>query len=61
MPEEPRRLADALAARLAPLTGDTLTMADIADVENRLLRLSEAIGQRYFLQLHKTQDADILS
>ncbi|WP_420146097.1 circularly permuted type 2 ATP-grasp protein [Sphingobium sp.] len=61
MPEEPRRLADALAARLAPLTGDMLTMADIADVESRLLHLSDAIGQRYFLQLHKTANADMLS
>lgn len=61
MPEEPRRLADALVARLAPLTGDMLTMADIGDAEGRLFALSDAIGQRYFLQVHKTQDADILS
>jgi uncharacterized circularly permuted ATP-grasp superfamily protein/uncharacterized alpha-E superfamily protein len=61
MPEEPRRLADALAARLAPLTGDMLTMADMADAESRLLALSDAIGQRYFLQVRKTQDADILA
>jgi uncharacterized circularly permuted ATP-grasp superfamily protein/uncharacterized alpha-E superfamily protein len=61
MPEEPRRLADALVARLAPLTGDMLTMADIADAESRLLGLSDAIGQRYFLQLHKTENADLLS
>ncbi|MEC3912482.1 circularly permuted type 2 ATP-grasp protein [Sphingobium sp. CR2-8] len=61
MPEEPRRLADALAARLAPMTGDMLTQADIADVESRLLALSDAIGQRYFLQLRKTQDTDLLS
>lgn len=61
MPEEPRRLADALVARLAPLTGDMLTIADIADAERRLLALSDAIGQRYFLQSRKTQDADLLS
>jgi uncharacterized alpha-E superfamily protein len=61
MPEEPRRLADALVARLAPLSGDVLTMADINDVESRLLRLSDAIGQRYFLQLRKTQNEDLLS
>jgi uncharacterized circularly permuted ATP-grasp superfamily protein/uncharacterized alpha-E superfamily protein len=61
MPEEPRRHADALVARLAPLTGDMLTMADIADAESRLLGLSDAIGQRYFLQLHKTESADILA
>ncbi|MBH1992839.1 MAG: circularly permuted type 2 ATP-grasp protein [Sphingomonadaceae bacterium] len=61
MPEEPRRLADALVARLNPLTGDTLTMADITDAESRLLGLSDAIGQRYFLQVRKTESADILS
>ena len=51
----------ALAAQLAPLTGDMLTMADIAAAETRLLALSDAIGQRYFLQLRKTQSADILA
>jgi uncharacterized circularly permuted ATP-grasp superfamily protein/uncharacterized alpha-E superfamily protein len=61
MPEEPRRLADALVARLAPLTGDMLTQADIADAESRLLGLSDAIGQRYFLQVRKTESADILA
>jgi hypothetical protein len=38
-----------------------LTMADMADAESRLLALSDAIGQRYFLQVRKTQDADILA
>ena len=61
LPEEPRRIAGALAAQLAPLTGDMLTMADIAAAETRLLALSDAIGQRYFLQLRKTQSADILA
>ena len=61
MPEEPRRLADALVARLAPLIGDMLTMGDMADVEASLLALSDAIGQRYFLQLRKTQTTDLLS
>lgn len=61
MPEEPLRRADALVARLAPLTGDMLTMADIADVESRLLGLSDAIGQRYFLQVRKTETMDLLS
>ncbi|MFB0872791.1 MULTISPECIES: circularly permuted type 2 ATP-grasp protein [unclassified Sphingobium] len=61
MPEEPRRLADALVARLAPLTGDMLTLADIADAETRLLGLSDAIGQRYFLQVRKTESADLLA
>ena len=61
LPEEPRRIAGALAAQLAPLTGDMLTMAEIAAAETRLLALSDAIGQRYFLQLRKTQSADILA
>ena len=58
MPEEPRRLADALVARLSPLTGDMLTIGDIDDVESRLLALSDAIGQRYFLQVRKAEKAD---
>jgi uncharacterized circularly permuted ATP-grasp superfamily protein/uncharacterized alpha-E superfamily protein len=58
MPEEPRRLADALVARLSPLTGDMLTIGDIDDVETRLLALSDAIGQRYFLQVRKAEKAE---
>nr|WP_278254279.1 circularly permuted type 2 ATP-grasp protein [Sphingobium sp. BYY-5] len=61
MPEEPHRLADALVARLAPLTGDVLTQADIADAESRLFALSDAIGQRYFLQVRKTESPDMLA
>ncbi|MCC4232018.1 circularly permuted type 2 ATP-grasp protein [Sphingobium soli] len=61
MPEEPRRIADALVAQLKPLTGDMLTMDHIADAERRLLALSDAIGQRYFLQLRKTESAEILA
>ncbi len=61
MPEEPRRIADALVAQLKPLTGDVLTMDHIADAERRLLALSDAIGQRYFLQLRKTESAEILA
>ena len=61
IPDSWRRVAGALAAQLAPLTGDMLTMADIAAAETRLLALSDAIGQRYFLQLRKTQSADILA
>ncbi|MFD1107021.1 circularly permuted type 2 ATP-grasp protein [Sphingobium olei] len=61
MPEEQQRLADDVAGRLSSLTGDILTVMDIADVESRLLRLSDAIGQRYFLQVHKTPDMDLLA
>ena len=49
---------------MAPLTGDMLTMGDVADVEQRLLTLSDAIGQRYFLQVRKAEKpdgADLLS
>ena len=63
MPEEPQRLAGALTALLAPLTGDMLTMAGLADIEARLLALSDAIGQRYFLPVRKekSEGADLLS
>ncbi len=64
MPEPPQRLAGALAARLAPLTGDSMTLADLDDVETRLLGLSDALGQRYFLQVRmaeKAEGADLLS
>lgn len=61
VPEQHRRLADGLAGLLSPLTGDSLTMADIGDAETRLLALSDAIGQRFFLQAHKTQDVDMLA
>ena len=56
-----RRIGVALAAQLAPLTGDMLTMGDMADAESRLFALSDAIGQRYFLQLRKTETTDLLS
>jgi hypothetical protein len=48
-----------LAARLAPLTGDILGMADLADAESRLLDLSDAIGQRYFLQRRKERSEGV--
>jgi uncharacterized alpha-E superfamily protein len=55
LPEQPQRLAGALAAILAPMTGETMTMADLTDMESRLLGLSDAIGQRYFLQWRKAE------
>ncbi|WP_370169665.1 circularly permuted type 2 ATP-grasp protein [Sphingobium abikonense] len=61
MPEEPRSIADALVGQLQPLTGDRLTMDHVADAERRLIALSDAIGQRYFLQVHKTESAEILA
>jgi uncharacterized alpha-E superfamily protein len=64
MPEEPQRLIGGLVAILAPLTGESMTVGDIADVEARLLALSDAIGERYFLQVRKVEKiggADLLS
>ena len=59
MPEEPQRLAAMLAARLSPLTGDGLSLNDLADTESRLLGLSDAIGQRYFLQRRKEKSEGV--
>ncbi|MEJ7935777.1 circularly permuted type 2 ATP-grasp protein [Sphingobium sp. AN558] len=63
MPEEPQRLSGSLVATLAPLTGDSLTMAGLTEIEARLLALSDAIGQRYFLPIRKEKSdgADLLS
>jgi uncharacterized circularly permuted ATP-grasp superfamily protein/uncharacterized alpha-E superfamily protein len=58
LPEEPQRHVGAIVAALAPLTGDTLTPAGLADIEARLLALTDAIGERYFLQVRKTRKAD---
>lgn len=58
LPEAPQHLAGALAAMLIPMTGDTLTLADLADVEARLLALSDAINHRYFLQWRNAGPAD---
>ncbi|MET0370611.1 MAG: circularly permuted type 2 ATP-grasp protein [Sphingobium sp.] len=58
LPEEPRRLIDTIVARLAPLTGDTLSPDTLDEIETLLLGLSDAIGQRYFLQVRKTAKPD---
>lgn len=58
LPEPPQRLAGGIAALLGPLTGDSMTMADLADAQYRLLGLSDAIGQRYFLQWRKAEKAE---
>jgi len=54
IPEEPYRLFSALLARLRGMAADTLGDADILDVETRLLALSEAISNRYFLQYERS-------
>lgn len=53
MPEAQVQQAGTLVATLAPMTGDTLPIHALATMETRLLALSDAIGQRYFLQSRK--------
>lgn len=50
MPELPVQIGVSLAATLAPLTGYSIDPALFRQFENRLRALSDAIGQRYFLQ-----------
>jgi uncharacterized circularly permuted ATP-grasp superfamily protein/uncharacterized alpha-E superfamily protein len=64
MPEQPVQLAGALVATLAPMTGDTMGHAVLDNLELRLMTLSDAISQRYFLQnrrADKTTAADLLA
>lgn len=58
LPEEPQRQIGAIVAALAPLTGETLTPAGLSAIEQQLFALSDAIGERYFLQLRKAAKAD---
>jgi hypothetical protein len=50
IPEEPLRLATRISAELVAETADKLDDASILAIENRLERLAEAIGRRYFLR-----------
>ena len=50
MPEQPERVARAIVAILAATSAETIDLAALADVERRLLNLSDAIGKRFFLQ-----------
>ncbi len=50
IPEEPLRLSTRLSAELVAETADKLDDASILAIENRLERLAEAIGRRYFLR-----------
>lgn len=64
MPEPPRRLVGALVAQLAPMTGADMTMSDIFSLDSQLLALSDAVAQRYFLEVQraeKVDGADLLS
>ncbi len=57
MPETQVLQANALLGTLTPLTGDTLPISDLGKLEARLLALSDAVGQRYFLQNRKADKA----
>lgn len=57
MPEPPARIAAALTARLAEATADRLGEAELVDVETRLLALSDAIAERYFLKSRTAERA----
>jgi uncharacterized circularly permuted ATP-grasp superfamily protein/uncharacterized alpha-E superfamily protein len=64
MPEHPVQLAGALVATLSPMTGETMGHAVLDNLELRLMTLSDAISQRYFLQnrrADKTNAADLLA
>ena len=50
MPELPEQIARGFVAILAATTAETLTFGELQDIERRLLSLSDAIGQRFFLQ-----------
>lgn len=54
MPELPEQLAGALQAMLAPLSGSSFDMDNLPEFESRLMLLSDAISQRYFLQHRKS-------
>jgi len=50
MPEEPVRVATALAARLAATSAETMSMADLDGIEAQLLDLSDLVNSRFFLK-----------
>ncbi len=50
MPEQPARIATAIAAILRAESAETLELATLDDIERRLLDLSDAVGKRFFLQ-----------
>ena len=54
IPERPLREARMILAPLQSATIDTLTDAQLQDIETRLLGLSDAISERYFLQYEKS-------
>jgi uncharacterized circularly permuted ATP-grasp superfamily protein/uncharacterized alpha-E superfamily protein len=53
MAEEQERLAAALAAQMAMLTAEALTQETTLEIEMQLARLSDSIGQRFFLRSGK--------
>ncbi len=54
MPEEPYRQFGAMLANLRGMQCETAGDAQMQDIETRLLALSDAIAQRYFLQYERS-------
>lgn len=57
IPEAPCRLSSAMLASLRAMECDSLHDEQLQDIETRLLGLSDAISQRYFLQYEKADTA----
>ncbi len=53
LPEKPLRAAKSLIAQVESLEAEAITSELLQDIELRLLALSDAIAQRYFLQFEK--------
>ncbi len=56
LPEQPLREGKALLGMLSALTAAEMGTAQLAEVETRLRRLSDAISLRYFLQFEPVDD-----
>ena len=54
IPEAPVRQFSAMLAHLQAMECDTIDDAQLQDIETRLLALSDAISQRYFLQYERS-------
>jgi hypothetical protein len=54
IPEAPYRQFNAMLAKLRSLESDAIDNEQLLEIEAHLLRLSDAISQRYFLQYERT-------
>ena len=54
VPEAPWRKFNAMLAQLRSIEADSVEDAHLQDIETRLLALSDAISQRYFLQYERS-------